>query len=520
MNTKVILLVLDGWGLSPSFSGNAIKLANAENFNYLWNSYPHWVLNVKPKDKKNDCIIDSNIGSATLSCGRFLPSNLEFINNKIEDKTFYSNKALSDSMNKCLSHKSSLHLIGLISDSKKYSSLDHLFALMIMAKNKGLNEVYVHAICDGIDLEGKSAEVYINKIKEFINKENVGKIASIIGRNYCFDEEASFENIVKSFKAITTGEASRSLDAIQTIYENRKENRSDGRIYPTVIYENKHPIACIKDFDSIIFFNYDEKSLRSLSSIFLGQRHAIRDKEVYNVNVTTFTDYFYLTENDQFNIAFTRDDFKPNLAQVLSKNNKKQSYISDIEKSGSGIYSFCGQKDLLPGQTNKTINIELNQKISSDYIFNELIRSINNKNDDFICVNMSSADYCAHRGNIKDIENAVRNIDSHLLKIEETALENYYNLIITADHGFIEQLANRNENNMTVKNHSNNPVPLIYVSKGNEKKSYNLGINNNLLSEILNSKNTVCDVAPTILDIFGIAKLDSMIGNPLIGGSK
>lgn len=517
MNTKVILLILDGWGLSTSFAGNALKLANAENFNYLWSSYPHWVLNVKPKGTINNAIIDSNIGSASISCGRFMPSNLEFINNKIEDKTFFSNKALSDSINKCVSHKSSLHLIGLISDSRKFSSLNHLFALMIMAKNKGLNEVYIHAICDRTDSEGKSAEVYIDRIKDFIDKENIGKITTMVGRSYCFDDEASFENIVKSFKAIALGEANRSLDAIQTIFDNRKENRSDDKLYPTVIYENKHPIACIKDFDSIIFFNFDEKSLRTLSSIFLGQRHANRNKEVYNVNVTTLTDYFYLTENKQLNIAFPRDDFKPNLAQVLSKNNKKQLYISDMEKSGSGIYSFCGQKDLLPGQTNKIINIPSNQLKSSEYLFNELIESINSKTDDFICLNVPSADYTAHRGSINETENAVRNIDTHLLEIEEKAKENDYNLIITADHGFIEQLANRDNSSITVRNHSNNPVPFIYIRMGNEKKAYSLGINNNLLSEILNSNHSICDIAPTILDIFGIEKSDSMIGNKLLG---
>jgi 2,3-bisphosphoglycerate-independent phosphoglycerate mutase len=131
-----------------------------------------------------------------------------------------------------------------------------------------------------------------------------------------------------------------------------------------------------------------------------------------------------------------------------------------------------------------------------------------------------AADYFAHRGNINEIENAVRNIDMHLLEVEEKALENDYNLMITADHGFIEQLANRNESNFAVKNHSNNPVPLIYISKGCERKAYNFGINDNLLSEILNSNNTVCDLAPTILDVFGIEKLDLMIGNPLMGGNK
>lgn len=520
MDRKVILLILDGWGLSASFAGNAIKLSNAENFNYLWNSYPHWVLNVKPRERRNDYVIDSNNGLATLSCGRFLPSNLEFIDKKIEDKTFFSNKILNNSMDKCLLYKSSLHLVGLISGSKKYSSLDHLIALMEMAKNKRLDEVFIHVICDGIDSQGESSEIYINKIKEFIDKENIGKIASIAGRKYCFDDEASFENIIKSFKAIIAGEANRSLDVIQTIRENREQNHSDDKLYPTAIYENKHPVGRVKDFDSIIFFNFDKKSLRSLSSIFLGQRHAIRNKEVYNVNVTTFTDYFYLTENNQLNIAFLRDDYKPNLAQILSENNKKQLFISDIEKSGSAVYSFCGQKDLLLGQTNKIINTESNQKNLSDYIFSELIRSINDKDNDFICANVSAADYIAHRENINETENAVRNIDLNLLEIEEKTLKNGYHLIITADHGFIEQLANRDSNYATIKNHSNNPVPFIYISQGCEKKAFNFGINNNLLSEILNANNTICDVAPTILKMFGIDKLDLMVGNSLLGGIK
>lgn len=519
MDQKVIMLILDGWGLSASFVGNAINFTNAENYSYLWKSYPHWALDVKQKDKKNDFIIDSNTGSAALSCGRFLPSNLEFINNKIKDRTFFSNKVLNDSMDKCILHKSSLHLIGLITDSKKYSSLDHLYALMIMAKNKRINQIYIHAICDGIDSDNDSTETYLNKINQFINKENVGKVASIVGRNYCFDDEARFENIVKYFKGVTTGKVNRSLDAIQTVKQNRKENRSNAKIYPTLIYENKHPVAKIKDFDSIIFFNFDDKSLRSLSSIFLGQRHAIINKEVYNINVTTFTDYFYLTENNQLHIAFVRDDIKPNLAQILSGNNKRQLYISDIEKSGSTIYSFCGQKDLYPGQTNKIINIGSNQKLLTNYVFDQFIKSVNEEYD-FVLINFSSADYYAHKGNISQTNNAVKDIDLNLLKIEQIALQNGYNLIITADHGFVEQLTHRNEGNNTTKNHSNNPVPFILIKQGYEKQSFNFGVNDDLLSEILNSKNTVCDVAPTILDLFGIKKLDSMIGNSLLERNK
>ena len=515
MNEKILLLVLDGWGLSTSFAGNAIRLANAENFDYLWNSYPHWVLNVN-KINNSNILIDSNIGSASISCGRFLPSNLDFINETIKDQSFFSNRALNDSIDRCLSLKSSLHLIGLISDSGKFSSLNHLFALLKMAKRKGLKEVFIHAICDGIDSEEKLTEVYINKINGLTEKEGIGKIASIAGRKYCFDEETSFENILKYFRAITSLYANQSLDVIQTIHNNRKQNRLDGEIYPTLIYENKHPIARIKDFDSLIFFNYDDKSLRSLASIFLGQRNAIRNKEVYNVNVTTFTDYLYLAENVKLNIAFSRDDFKPNLAQVLSENNKKQLYISDIKKSASSIYSFCGQKNMLPGQTNKIINSESNYHDLTLHIFNEIIESLKNDSYDFICANMSSADYFGHRGSISETENAVKNIDSHLLEIEETALQNKYNLLITADHGFVEQMASRNKENTSAGNHSTNPVPFIYIKKGIEKNTYNLGLKNNLLSEILNTTSSICDVAPTILDILKINALNSMVGKSLL----
>lgn len=516
-NQKVALLILDGWGLSAAWNGNAIKLANPENYNYLWQTYPHWALKTSDQSvEKDNQAIFQGIGYSIISCGRFLASAYSYIQNKIENNEISHSKAIAEAMQNCKTNNSALHLCGLVSENKKLSYFRQIYPVVQLARNIGIKNLYLHLILDNDNLNNMSQISMISEIEKELEKYNLGKIASVSGRNYALDDQANFEKITHTYRAIALGEGRNGLDVNQIIQSNSERNIACQNIPPTVIVESGKPSGKMNDFDSLIFFNFDDRSLRSLAAIFIGQDKAIRRKEVYNIDVVTFSDYYYLGDTGSCKVAFRRNDLKPNIPQLLLENNKTQLYLtSEIKHEHLNYYFMGGDSETLRQVDFKSISSNFSH-FGLQQLVGNLTAAIKNKSHDFIVATIGNCDYIAHNSKIKSVADSVKEVDSYLGQIELAATDSGYNLIITSDHGFIEQLANISLDEKIIS-HTKNPVPAMIINKGKAKKAFSLtGAKDQNLSEILSSNKTLQDVAPTILNIYGIEKPVEMVGNALI----
>lgn len=516
-NKKVALLILDGWGLSAAWNGNAIKLANPENYNYLWQTYPHWALKTFDHTvNADDQILSQGLGYSVISCGRFLPSPYSYIQTKLDNNELTHSVAISEAMQNCRDNSSSLHICGLVSDNKKLSYFRQLFPLIELAKNINIKNLYLHLIVDDNNLNNMNQLLMISEIEKKLENFNLGKIATVTGRNWSLDGEANFERVIQTYRAIALGEGKNGLDAKQIVQTSLERNIGSENISPTVILEYNKAIGKMNDFDSLIFFNFDDKSLRSLASIFVGQDKAIRRKEVYNINVVTFSDYFYLDDRHSCKVAFRRDDLKPNLPHLLLENKKSQLYlVPNIKYEHLSFYFNSASHQNKPGIDFKTISSD-NDSFGLSEVANSFIQAIRIKSHDFVVTSIGNCDIVAHRSKIKNVAESVREVDSYLAQIELAALDSGYTLIICSDHGFIEQLANLPLDARTIT-HSKNPIPAIIIEKGYAKKAFsNTTVKDQYLSEILSSNHTLGDIAPTILDVMGIEKPYEMTGRSLI----
>jgi 2,3-bisphosphoglycerate-independent phosphoglycerate mutase len=516
-NHKVVLLILDGWGLSAAWNGNAIKLANPANYNYLWQTYPHWAL--KSFDQTvntDDQILSQGLGYGVISSGRFLSSVYSYIQNKLDNNEITHSSAISDAMQNCKNNNSALHLCGLVSDNKNLSHFRQIIPIIRLAKNIDIKKLYLHLILDSDSLNDMSQLAMISEIEKEMEKNNLGKIASVSGRNWSLDGEANFERIIQTYRTIALGEGRNGLDVKQILQSNLERNVPCENITPTAIIESNKPVGRVNDFDSLIFFNFDDKSLRSLTSIFIGQDKAIRRKEVYNVNVVTFSDYFYIGDKGGCKVAFKRDDLKPNLPHLLLENNKSQLYlVSDIKYEHLSFYFYGGDLETKSKVDFKTVSSN-NESCGLRELVTNLIQAIKTNSHSFIAAGIGNCDYIAHCSKIKHVADSVKEVDSYLGEIEMAALDSGYTLIISSDHGFIEQLANLPLDAKAIS-HSKNPVPAIIIEKGKAKQAFNNStVKDQNLSEILSTNNSMQDIAPTILKIFEIDKPVEMRGSSLI----
>lgn len=443
---KVVLLTLNGWGLSASFSGNLIQLANPENFNYLWRAYPHFVL--KTNDGKNIRPKNPELYEQIISTGRFLPSISEYIDAKISDHSFEKNTAIDQIIEKCLKNKSDLHIIATISGDEVFCKWSHLISLLKLIDERGVKNIYIHVVCD--------QDAMVKKLQNHLDEIGIGKIATVVAmRN---DQNAA----TSAYKAVTAGIGNKILDISQIEISH----------LPIVVYDRQKPIGNIKDFDNIIFIDTNPCFTKHLCGMFSGHGYANFRKVVYNVSVVAFVDDLNIQESQNYSVAFSRDDLSPNLSSILSDNNKTQ--------------------------TNLLLNVD---EISN------LIEVVRSNKYEYVGANISLFNP-DHFQNTKEIVKTIRTVDSQLMQLENIALSHKYNLIITSGFGVLEQLSGNNI--------SKNPVPLILITKGNEKRIFDFGLPNNLLSEILQSRSTICDISPTILNIMGVNIPSQIAGKSLI----
>jgi 2,3-bisphosphoglycerate-independent phosphoglycerate mutase len=523
---QIVLIILDGWGLSPSWGGNALSMNNPKNMENLWKYYPHKVLQALSTITEGEVVGDSRLGHTMIGVGRHILSNYSIISESIRNRTFFRNETLLGAINWAKKNNSNLHLVGLISDGGVHAHIDHLLALLRLAHEQSFDRVYVDAITDGTDSAATDSLRYVEKIENKFAELGIGQFSSIGGRHYGMDRDQHWDKIKTYYQTITKSNSS-SYESVQSaISFNYRQGLNDEFIKPGLIATNgkTHPI---KEDDAIIFFNFREDRARELVQVFAKPKFRQglwSPKKIDDLYLATFINY---QKNLPVKIVFPDMDYKNSLSEVISKADFKQLKIAESQKYAHVTYFFNGgQEDPYIGEERKIVaspNIDSYDKIpamSAQAVTDATVKGIQSGRYDLIVINFANIDMVAHTGNIVATGEAVQIIDKLVQVIVEANLKADGATIITADHGNAEQMVQLKSSASSERetSHTLNPVPFILVTPKNRKDLMKSAISNqaNSLGKIMQAKETLADVAPTILEMMGIAKSKEMTGHSLL----
>lgn len=501
-----MLMILDGYGENSKKIGNAINNANKPNLDKLMATCPKSKICASgekiglPKGQMGN----SEVGHKTIGAGRVINNDLTRITKSIEDGDFFSIPELVEAVESCKKNNKKLHIIGLLSDGGVHSHQRHLDALLELAKRKGMDNVFVHCFMDGRDSLPASGESYIQTLEETMKDKGVGKIATISGRFYAMDRENRWQRIQKVYNAIVLGKGLKNTSAIQAIEASYQKEVFDEFVEPTVICNGDNPIATVDEGDSIIFFNYRSDRIKQLTKAFEDPQFSEFKTKKMNINIVTLTNY-----DDSFtnvNVAFKKIKLINTLGEYLSKKKIKQLRITESERYSHITSVFNGETEkMYPGEDRilipspKVDAYDSKPEMSTYKITEKVIESIKSEKYDIIILNFANIDIVGHTGNIAAAEKAIEVVDECIGKIIDVLEKRNGICLITSNHGNAEQMIDY-KTGEPYTSHTTNPVPLIIYGMENIK---------------LNDGN-LCDLAPTILDIMGLAKPKEMTGMSLL----
>lgn len=521
MNYKpVVLVVLDGWGETHNLEGNAIRKATLPTINKLNTFYPLTLLQASgssvglPWGESGN----SEVGHITLGTGRIIYQNMPRITLSIQDGTFFTNSALLQAIAFAKKNNSSLHLMGLFGQGSVHSYLEHLHALIELAKKNDIEKVYLHLFTDGRDSPPKSAASMIQKLEERIQEIGVGQIASVMGRIWAMDRNNNWSRTEVAYNLLTQGKGEKIEDATAYIESSYANNITDEFIEPACVVDpaSKKPLGSIVDKDAVIFFNFREDRARQITKAFaLNGFEKFKRAKHLDIEFVTFIEF----EKDlPVPVAFPPQEITSSLGEMLSKKGKTQLRIAETEKYAHVTYFFNGGKeDAWSGEEHILIpspvvpSFDHAPEMSARAVTERLIEEIKKDTYDFILVNYANADMVGHTGNESATVKACEYIDNMLSDLIPAVLKAKGCLLITADHGNAEEIKNLRTGQRDTE-HSINPVPLWYITPDNHRKKE--------ADVIVRQQNEVVgllsDVAPTVLEIMDIKKPSKMLGSSLI----
>ena len=505
MNKKVILMILDGWGISPDPKVSAVDKANTPFIDSLYKNYPHSKLRTDGEHVGLPFgqMGNSEVGHINLGAGRIVYQNLAKINKAIEDNTLASEKVLVDTFEFAKQNNKTVHLLGLVSDGGIHSHINHLKGLITAADNYGVKNLFLHAFTDGRDTDPKSGKGFIEDINNFMNSTSA-ELASVTGRYYAMDRDNRWERVALAYNALVNGEGKKTQNAIESIESSYTENITDEFIKPIIMVdENNEPKATIKEDDVVIFFNFRTDRGRQLTQA-LNQKdfpeQNLKKLPLYYVTMTNYDDTF-----EGIKVVYDNKNIENTLGEVLSKAGKQQIRIAETEKyphvtfffSGGREKEFEGEKRLLC-PSPKVATYDLQPEMSAFEIKDAIVPELQKGEVDFVCLNFANGDMVGHTGDFDAAVKACEAVDRCTSEIITTALENDYTTLVIADHGNCETMINPDGSPNTA--HTTNPVPLILVDK--ELKSIKNGI--------------LGDMAPTILKLIGVEQPKEMTQHSLV----
>lgn len=510
MTKPVMLVILDGFGLAPEGPGNAVKLAKTPNFDNYWQNYPHTQIEASglavglPAGQMGN----SEVGHLNIGAGRVVMQSLTYIQSQIDSGEFFENKVLNDSYAAAQGH--AIHLMGLVSRGGVHSDLNHLFALLELARRKNTGPVFVHVFTDGRDTAPDSGLGYVRELQEKIDElQHDIHIATVSGRYYAMDRDRRWERVKLAYDAVVCGEAQYSaktaLEAIQQAYDR---GETDEFIKPTtLVADDGQPLGQIGDGDGVVFFNFRADRARQLSYALLGDeswQSFERCKVVKNLNYVSLMQY-----DEKLKQLFTLSvpEIKKCLAQVLSEHGKIQYHTAETEKYPHVTYFFNAKIETpFAGESRKLVpspkvaTYDLKPEMSAPELTEATLERIQEADDDFILINYANPDMVGHTGVIAAAIKACEAADQGLGKIVEAMRAKGGTVVIIADHGNSEQMLQPDGSPHTA--HTTNPVPFIIVGDDKNLK--------------LRSGGVLGDVAPSLLKFLELPQPPEMTGCSLI----
>ena len=500
---KVILIIMDGWGLGKNKNSDAIQHANTPFVSSLYAKYPNTTLVTCGEDVglPQGQMGNSEVGHLNLGAGRIVYQELQRIHVAIKTGEFANNQVLKNAIQYAKQNNKPLHLIGLVSDGGVHSHINHVKALISLCKEEGLTNVLVHAFTDGRDTDPKSGLGFLTDLQNHL-KETGGEIASITGRYYAMDRDKRWERVKLAYDALVHGTGLHTNDVLGAVKKSYEEGVTDEFIKPIINSNSKN--TKIKNDDVVICFNFRTDRCREITDVLTQTDRPEFDMKKLDLHYTTMTQYDHSFKNVQ--VVFENDDLKNTLGEILEQNNKSQIRIAETEKYPHVSFFFSGGREVpFKGEERimipspKVATYDLQPEMSAVDVTNAIVSEINKKSADFICLNFANADMVGHTGVWEAIIKAVETVDKCVEKVVTAALQNDYAVFLTADHGNADYAINEDGTPNTA--HTLNLVPLFLIDKewkGNIKPG-KLG-----------------DIAPTILTLMGLPIPTEMNGNILI----
>lgn len=519
----VVLVVLDGWGITKPYNGNAITLAKTPVIDDLIKRYPATVLEASGEAVGLPAGIfgNSEVGHTTMGMGRALYQDLVKINKALEDGSFYKNKVLLKAVAHVKDNNSQLHLIGLVSNGCIHSSVEHLKGLIVLAKRKAVQKIFVHVILDGRDTVFNSGLNFIKELEDFMVKTGAGQIATISGRFYAMDRDNHWDRTSKAYLAMVAGIGNKAATAQAAIEASYEKKIYDEEFVPVVLDGISVGNGLIGTGDAVIFFNYRPDRARQLTKAFVlpSMDKFERPEYLEDLSFITFTKY----EDDlPVKIAFTKDEPHHSVGEIMATAGLKQLRIAETEKYAHVTYFFNGgHEERLVGEDDVLISsprvesYATTPEMSAMEITERVVSEIGKDIYDFILINFANADMVGHTGDLNAAIKAVEAIDKCLGKIAKTVLAKGGCMLVTADHGNVEHMIDPQTETID-KEHTTNPVPLILV--GEQFEGRNLGYLDAPGGDLslVAPHGTLADVGPTILKIMNLERGEEMTGKELI----
>ncbi|HEY4874364.1 MAG TPA: 2,3-bisphosphoglycerate-independent phosphoglycerate mutase [Puia sp.] len=505
-NKKVILVIMDGWGIGKIQSADAIQHAKTPFVNSLYKNYPNTTLVTcgEAVGLPDGQMGNSEVGHLNLGAGRIVYQELQRINVAVRDGSFAKNEVLLRAIRFAKTNNKPLHLLGLVSNGGVHSHINHLKAITDICHREGLDKVFIHAFTDGRDTDPKSGLGFIKELEEHLTK-STGKIATVSGRYYAMDRDKRWERVKFAYDVMVNGTGEKATDAVEAIEKSYSENITDEFIKPTVITENNEPVVTIKNDDVVICFNFRTDRCREITQVLTQMDIPEQGMKKLSLHYTTMTQYDHSFKN--VNVIFENDDLKNTLGEIISKNGLKQIRIAETEKyphvtfffSGGRETPFDGEKRIMI-PSPKVATYDLKPEMSAYEVTDAIVAEIKNRTADFICLNFANADMVGHSGIWEAVIKAVETVDKCVERVVTAALESDYAVFLTADHGNADFMVNNDGTPNTA--HSLNLVPFFIID--NEWKG-----------KIKQGK--LGDLAPTILSMMHLEIPKEMTGEVLIG---
>ncbi len=521
----VVLMVLDGYGLTDHTEGNAVYMAKTPVMDKLKETCPF------VQGKASGMAVglpegqmgNSEVGHMNIGSGRVIYQDLTLITKYIQDGEFFKNEELLRAINNCKENNSDLHVWGLLSDGGVHSHINHLFAILEMCKKENFDRVYVHPFFDGRDTPPASGKDYLKQLMDEIEKIGVGAVASLSGRYYAMDRDNNWDRVQKTYDSLVTGEGQKANDPLQAMQDSYDNGVTDEFIVPTVIVkEDGSPVSLVKENDSVIFFNFRPDRARQITKAFCftdediakqpGEADSSKSMKSLKrpgyipTTFVCFKDYDETIPNKY--VAFKKVEIKNTFGEILAKEGLKQLRTAETEKYAHVTFFFNGGvEDPNPGEDRLLVNspavatYDLQPEMSAPEVSKGLNEAIRSGKYDVIVINFANPDMVGHTGVISAAVSAVEAVDQCLGSAVEAVKEMDGVLFICADHGNAEQMINYETGNPHTA-HTTNPVPFILY---NYDENYGL-----------REGGALCDIAPTLLEIMGIDQPEDMTGQSLL----